>query len=89
MITLKIGLHLTQDGIGYEEIRTIALEAEKVGLDSLWLLDHLHASPRADVQFLECWTVLSALAIDTKHIRLGSLVLNINNRNPARAGPSI
>lgn len=80
---MKLGLHLSQDGIGYDEIRKIVLEAEKDGFVSFWLLDHLHASPRADVQFLECWTVISALAVETKRIRLGALVLNINNRNPA------
>jgi alkanesulfonate monooxygenase SsuD/methylene tetrahydromethanopterin reductase-like flavin-dependent oxidoreductase (luciferase family) len=32
---------------------------------------------------LECWTFLSALAAETKRIRIGALVLNINNRNPA------
>jgi len=80
---LKLGLHLPQDGVNYEQIRKIALEAENAGLESFWLLDHLHASPRADSQFLECWTVLSALAAETKSIRLGALVLNINNRNPA------
>lgn len=80
---MKLGLHLLQDGMSYDEIRDIALEAEKVGLDSFWLLDHLHAFPRADMQFLECWTIFSALAVETKRIRLGALVLNINNRNPA------
>jgi len=80
---LKLGLHLPQDGTNYEQIREVALEAENAGLESFWLLDHLHASPRADSQFLECWTVLSALASETKRIRLGALVLNINIRNPA------
>ncbi len=80
---MKLGLHLPQDGANYEQIHKIALEAENAGLESFWLLDHLHASPRADSQFLECWTVLSALATETKRIRLGALVLNVNNRNPA------
>lgn len=80
---MKLGLHLLQDGMSYTEIGNIALEAEKAGLDSFWLLDHLHASPRADEPFLECWTLLSALAAKTKRIRLGALVLNVNNRNPA------
>lgn len=62
----------------------MALEAEKYGLDSYWVLDHLHASPRPDErQMLECWTLLSALAAETTRIRLGALVLNLNNRNPA------
>lgn len=80
---MKLGLSLSQDGLSYEQIRNIAFEAEKVGLDSFLLPDHLHSAPSADMQFLECWTVLSALATELKHIRLGTLVLNINNRNPA------
>ena len=80
---MKLGLHVLQDGLSFEKIRDIAFKAEEVGLDSFWLLDHLQAAPRVDTQFLECWTVLSALATVLKHIRLGALVLNINNRNPA------
>lgn len=81
---MRIGLHLTQDGMSYRELRRLALEAEKSELDSFWVLDHLHASPRPDDrQMLESWTLLSALAAETTRIRLGALVLNINNRNPA------
>jgi alkanesulfonate monooxygenase SsuD/methylene tetrahydromethanopterin reductase-like flavin-dependent oxidoreductase (luciferase family) len=81
---MEKGLHIGQDGYCYEELQDIALEAEKAGINSFWVLDHLHASPRPDErQMLECWTLLSALASQTKHIRLGALVLNINNRSPA------
>jgi alkanesulfonate monooxygenase SsuD/methylene tetrahydromethanopterin reductase-like flavin-dependent oxidoreductase (luciferase family) len=81
---MKIGIHLVQDGLDYARIREIALEAERAGLDSFMILDHMHASPRPEMlQMLECWTVLSALATETSSIRLGALVLNINNRNPA------
>lgn len=81
---MKLGLSLAQDGFDYKEIKKITLEAERVGVDSVWLLDHLNASPRPDEQqFLECWTLLSALSVETTSVRLGSLVLNVNNRNPA------
>lgn len=81
---MKLGVYFAQDGVGYKEIRNIVLEAERVGFDSFWVFDHLHASPRPDErQMLECWTLLSALAANTRLIRLGALVLNINNRNPA------
>jgi alkanesulfonate monooxygenase SsuD/methylene tetrahydromethanopterin reductase-like flavin-dependent oxidoreductase (luciferase family) len=81
---LDIGLHILQDGLNYKEIKKIALEAERAELDSFWLLDHLHASPKPDEQqMLECWVVLSALAVETRRIRLGMLVQNVNNRNPA------
>lgn len=75
---------MAQDGLAYVEIRDIALEAERAGLASFWVFDHLNASPRPDQQpLLECWTLLSALASETTRIRLGALVLNVNNRNPA------
>jgi alkanesulfonate monooxygenase SsuD/methylene tetrahydromethanopterin reductase-like flavin-dependent oxidoreductase (luciferase family) len=35
---------------------------------------------------LECWTTLSALAESTSKVRLGSLVTNVNLRNPALLG---
>lgn len=80
---MKVGLLLVPDGVGYSEIRDIVLEAERRGLTSFWFLDHLHASPKPDQQqLLECWTLLSALAAETRRIRLGPLVLNINNRYP-------
>lgn len=73
-----------QDGMEYREIREIALETERAGLKSFWVLDHLHGSPRPDEQqMLESWTTISALAAETREIRLGMLVQNINNRNPA------
>jgi alkanesulfonate monooxygenase SsuD/methylene tetrahydromethanopterin reductase-like flavin-dependent oxidoreductase (luciferase family) len=80
---MKLGLHVLQDGLSYNEIRNLALKAEESGYNSFWILDHLHASPKPEKKFLECWTVLAALSSETKKIRLGALVLNINNRNPA------
>jgi alkanesulfonate monooxygenase SsuD/methylene tetrahydromethanopterin reductase-like flavin-dependent oxidoreductase (luciferase family) len=60
------------------------LKAEKIGLSFVSFMDHLHASPKPSQQdFLECWTLLSALATETSRVRLTPLVLNINNRNPA------
>ena len=81
---MKVGINIPQDGLAYQDIKEIAQEAERLGVTSFWVLDHLHASPKPDEeQLLECWTLLSALAIETTRIRLGTLVLNINNRNPA------
>ena len=68
----------------YTEIKETALKAEETGLSFISVMDHLHASPNPDQQdFLECWTLLSALAAETSRVRLAPLVLNINNRNPA------
>jgi alkanesulfonate monooxygenase SsuD/methylene tetrahydromethanopterin reductase-like flavin-dependent oxidoreductase (luciferase family) len=81
---LKLGLWIRQDGLIYKEIKDLILKAEEVGLDSFWVVDHLHGFPKPDEKpLLECWTLMSALAVETKKIRIGSFVLNINNRNPA------
>ena len=69
----------------YAEIREMALAAEALGFDSLWLYDHLLYRPedQPTVGIWECWTMLSALAEATQRVELGSLVLCNNFRNPA------
>lgn len=81
---VKFGICVPQDGMTYEDIKNTAIRCEELGFDSIWLFDHLHAFPRPDMApFIECWTTLSALAEATERIRLGSLVLNCQYRNPA------
>lgn len=64
----------------FDQLKTIVLEAERLGYDSVWLDDHLMYG---DWPILECWTTLSALAICTSKIRLGTLVTCDAHRNPA------
>ena len=83
-VMIKFGVCIPQDGMSYQRIRKVALKSEELEFDSIWLFDHLHSFPHPDKDpFLECWTTLSALAQATKRIRLGSLVLNAQYRNPA------
>jgi alkanesulfonate monooxygenase SsuD/methylene tetrahydromethanopterin reductase-like flavin-dependent oxidoreductase (luciferase family) len=51
--------------------------------DSVWAYDHLAPYWTQQGQAFECWTVLAAIAQHTKKIKLGSLVTNVNLRNPA------
>lgn len=64
----------------FDRVRDIALECERLGYDSLWLDDHLMF---AKTQILECWTTLSALAVCTRRVRLGTMVTSNAFRNPA------
>jgi len=89
---MKVGLevllaenHWLRRAPRYTEIRDLALQAEAMGFDSLWLYDHLlyrdaEGRPHG---IWECWTMLSALAEATEHAEIGSLVACTAFRNPA------
>ena len=81
---IHFGVCLPQDGLTYGEIKQVARKSEQLGFNSIWFYDHLHSFPRPDQNpFLECWTLLSALAEATNTIRLGTLVVDVQYRNPA------
>jgi F420-dependent oxidoreductase-like protein len=59
----------------WNAVLDLALGAEELGLDSIWVSDHVMtvpSVPRPDAVF-ECWTTLSALAQATTIVRLGQL----------------
>jgi alkanesulfonate monooxygenase SsuD/methylene tetrahydromethanopterin reductase-like flavin-dependent oxidoreductase (luciferase family) len=79
----KFGCQLPQERGDFEDLIEVANECENLGYDSVWAYDHLSpfwVGPRGS---LECWTVLSAIAERTRKIMIGSLVTNVNLRNPA------
>jgi alkanesulfonate monooxygenase SsuD/methylene tetrahydromethanopterin reductase-like flavin-dependent oxidoreductase (luciferase family) len=70
----------------WAEIRELAEVSERIGLDSLWVVDHFLYKLEDDepaTGVWECWSVLSALAACTKTVELGTLVLGMGFRNPA------
>jgi len=64
----------------YEQLKTIVLECERLGYDSVWLDDHLMYN---NWSILEPWITLSALSSLTSKIRLGTMVTCNAHRNPA------
>ncbi len=89
MRPLKIGVQLPEVEYPYTwpQLAGMARIAEDIGLDSIWLGDHLmyrypdpNQPPRG--QF-EAWTTLSALAAVTSRVELGPLVASTGFHNPA------
>ncbi len=75
-------------GNPWDGVAAAARVADEGGFDSVWLYDHFlyeggysgHPHPEP---VLECFTALGALAVVTRRVRLGQLVLGIPYRNPA------
>jgi F420-dependent oxidoreductase-like protein len=62
----------------------IAVLAEEVGYDSIWVYDHFHNVPLpAHEAVFECWTVMAAISQRTTRVRLGQMVGCAPYRNPA------
>jgi F420-dependent oxidoreductase-like protein len=61
----------------------IAVLAESLGYDSIWVYDHFHNVPRpAHEAVFECWTTIAAISQRTSRIRLGQMVGCNSYRNP-------
>jgi phthiodiolone/phenolphthiodiolone dimycocerosates ketoreductase len=60
--------------------------AEKAGFDAAWLPDHF---VDVDGDKLEPWTVLAAISMKTKRIRLGSAVTDTQRSHPSRTAHAV
>jgi alkanesulfonate monooxygenase SsuD/methylene tetrahydromethanopterin reductase-like flavin-dependent oxidoreductase (luciferase family) len=56
---------------------------ESLGYDSFWVSDHFVNGHHLEEDWLDGWSVLTALAARTRTIRIGPLVSNIIYRHPA------
>ncbi len=89
---MKIGivLHTAEDSLqgktpSFQELSELAQAAERAGLDSLWLCDHLiyRFPEREEKGIWEIFTMLSGLAARTTRITLGTIVVCTSFRPPA------
>ena len=68
----------------FETMVGCAKEAERAGFDAVWLYDHFHTVPTAQLETtFECWTSLAALARETSTIKLGQMVTCNSYRPPS------
>jgi F420-dependent oxidoreductase-like protein len=89
---MKFGIqhpNFSYDGEGQqivESLRKIVSSAERVGYDSLWVMDHFHQIQNVgqpNEPMLEGWTTLGVLAGLTSKIRLGTMVTGNVYRHPS------
>ena len=67
----------------WERLRDGVQVAESAGFDTAYVFDHFAGDLlRGGERMLECFALLGALAGATSRIGLGTLVVNIANRNP-------
>jgi probable F420-dependent oxidoreductase len=81
---VRIGVQLQPCHTSYADYRAAWLRADALGVDTIWAWDHffpLYGEPNGD--HFEGWTVLTALGAETKHARVGCLVMAMSYRNPA------
>jgi F420-dependent oxidoreductase-like protein len=68
----------------FETMVGCAKEAEQAGFDAIWLYDHFHTVPIAQLETtFECWTSMAALARETSAIKLGQMVTCNSYRPPS------
>jgi alkanesulfonate monooxygenase SsuD/methylene tetrahydromethanopterin reductase-like flavin-dependent oxidoreductase (luciferase family) len=79
----EIGVYLPQLGFTYEQMLHRTRRCEELGIDSLWLYDHLYGPGVPDYPSLEAWTLATALLANTERIRIGHMVLCNQFRHPA------
>ena len=84
MTHVKIGVTLPQFTSDADAFVDGARRAEDLGLDSVWVFDHLWPlGGSRQHPVLECWTALAWLAAATSRIGIGTLVTRSSLRNPA------
>jgi F420-dependent oxidoreductase-like protein len=82
---VTFGVHVEpQFGFSYEDILQIGESCEDLGFSTLTISDHLMLrQDSVRMPCLECWTLLSALAVDLSKVRVGPLVSCNSYRHPS------
>ena len=80
---IPVGLNPTAIGVSGAWWIEAARRAEAAGFATVWMWDHFISRGDLDDPLLECFTTLTAAAVSTESIGVGSFVANNVNRHPA------
>ncbi len=75
---VRFGYFLTPDAASYPRLIEQARLADELGLDLIGVQDHPYQR-----RFLDTWTLLTSIAVQTTHVRLFPDVANLPLRQPA------
>lgn len=83
MGAIRIGVQLQPQHTSMADLRDAWQRADTLGVDSIWVWDHfypLYGDP--DGAHFEAWSIIAAMAADTRTARLGAMVSCNTYRNP-------
>ncbi len=78
----EIGIYLPHMGLSFDDMLHRTQRCEDVGIDSLWLYDHLYGPGMPEYPSMEAWTLATALLARTSRLRVGHMVLCNQFRHP-------
>jgi alkanesulfonate monooxygenase SsuD/methylene tetrahydromethanopterin reductase-like flavin-dependent oxidoreductase (luciferase family) len=80
---MKLGLLVeAEEGLTWQRWQRLAQAADELGLDSLWVSDHLASPWDQQRHGLDAWAALAFAAVETRRVRLGTLVSPVTFRPP-------
>jgi probable F420-dependent oxidoreductase len=82
MAAFKVGVHIRPQHTSVQAMRDAWRAADSLGVDSITLWDHFYPlSGDPGGTHFECWSLLAAMACDTRHAQIGAIVSAIGYRN--------